>query len=106
MITERELQEAIKECMQEPVTGTKRGTLADLIIIQDYLFGTPIYDEMYSYANKVERVVEIGGDTEFLQAINGKDAEKVWKVIDELVSATKVLQPRMYDGLIRRLEDI
>ena len=106
MITEKDIDNAIEECMQEPITGNKRGALADLIIIKDYLFGAPIYDEGYSHAEPVERVVDIGGDSEFLQAVNGKDAEKVWIVIEELVDATKALHPRMYDGLIRRLKEI
>ena len=41
MITEKEIEQAIKECLREPVTGNKRAVLADLIIIQDYLFGEP-----------------------------------------------------------------
>ena len=41
MITEKEVAQAIEECMREPVTGNKRAVLADLIIIQDYLFGEP-----------------------------------------------------------------
>lgn len=41
MITEKEVTQAIEQCMQEPVTGNKRAVLADLIIIQDYLFGEP-----------------------------------------------------------------
>ena len=42
MITEKEVEQAIEECLREPVTGNKRAVLADLIIIQDYLFGEPI----------------------------------------------------------------
>ena len=42
MITEKEVAQAIEECMREPVTGNKRAVLADLIIIQDYLFVEPM----------------------------------------------------------------
>ena len=48
MITERELLRAIDECQQEPITGSKRGTLADLFIIYDHLFGQPV-NVGYSY---------------------------------------------------------
>ena len=106
MITEKEVGEAIEECLQEPITPAKRGILADLIIIDDYLFGTSSYDQGYSHAESVERVVDIGGDSEFLQAVNGKDAEKVWMVIEELMAATKALHPRMYDSIIRQIEEI
>ena len=106
MITEKEVSKAIEECLQEPITPSKREILADLIIIDDYLFGTPTYNQEYSHADKVERVVDIGGDSEFLQAVNGKDAERVWMVIEELMDATRALHPRMYDSIIRQIEEI
>ena len=70
MITERELLQAIDECQQEPITSSKRGTLADLFIIYDHLFGKPI-NAGYSYDNKIEKQIYANGDTEFLEAVNG-----------------------------------
>ena len=106
MITEKEVAEAIEECLQEPITPAKREILADLIIIDDYLFGTPNQSQGYSHAEPVERVVDIGGDSEFLQAVKGKDAKKVWLIIEELMDATRALHPRMYDSIIRQIEEI
>ena len=105
MITERELLSAIDECQQEPITSSKRGTLADLFIIYDHLFGQP-YNDGYSYENKVENIIQINGDTEFLATVNGKDTEKVMAILDELMEATKVLQPRIYDQVIERVQAI
>ena len=106
MITERELLKAIDECQQEPITSSKRGTLADLFIIYDHLFGEPIQTG-YSYDNKIEKpTIEINGDTEFLATINGKDTEKVMAIMDELMEATKTLHPRMYDRVIEKISDI
>ena len=105
MITERELLRAIDECQQEPITSSKRGTLADLFIIYDHLFGQPM-NVGYSYENKVENTIQTNCDTEFLELVNGKDAEKVMAVLDELMEATKILHPRMYDGVLQRLSDI
>jgi hypothetical protein len=105
MITERELLRAIDECQQEPITSSKRGTLADLFIIYDHLFGQPI-SVGYSYDNKIEKQIYTNGDTEFLLTVNGKDTEKVMAVLDELMEATKTLHPRMYDGVLQRLSDI
>ena len=51
MITEKEIEQAIKECLREPVTGNKRAVLADLIIIQDYLFGEPMQAQEAPTAN-------------------------------------------------------
>lgn len=105
MITEKELMAAIAECEADPVTPAKVSKLADFYIIYDHLFGAPI-EEGYSYAGSVESVIQSNGDTEFLQAVDGKDAEKVLAIIDELLNAVRVLQPRMYDGVIRRLHEI
>ena len=107
MITEKEIAQAIEECMREPVAGNKRAVLADLIIIQDYLFGEPMQEReapqpipTQSYSaqpmEQVEICVETNGDSEFLKAVDGRKADKVWKLIDELVEAVKILHPRMY----------
>ena len=117
MITEKEVEQAIEECMQEPVTGNKRAVLADLIIIQEYLFGEPTRAQeaqqptpMQSYSappmEQVEKYIETSGDSEFLKAVDGRKAEKVWKLIDELVEAVKILHPRMYTTFIDKVQDL
>lgn len=111
MITEKEVAQAIEQCMQEPVTGNKRAVLADLIIIQDYLFGEPTHPmPMQSYSappmEQVEIYVETNGDSEFLKAVDGRKAERVWKLIDELVEAVKILHPRMYTTFIDKVQDL
>ena len=118
MITEKEVAQAIEQCMQEPVTGNKRAVLADLIIIQDYLFGEPTREQevpqmpmpMQSYSaphtEQVETIVETNGDSEFLKAVNGRKAERVWPLINELVEAVKILHPRMYTTFIDKVQDL
>lgn len=117
MITEKEIEQAIEECMCEPVTGNKRAVLADLIIIQDYLFGEPTRAHevtqpmpMQSYSappiEQVEKYIETSGDSEFLKAVDGRKAERVWKLIDELVEAVKILHPRMYTTFIDKVQDL
>ena len=105
MITEKELMEAIKECESEPITPAKVSKLADFYIIHEHLFGMPM-ENGYSYASNVEKVLQTNGGTEFLQAVDGKNSEKVMAIIDELLEAVKLLQPRMYDSVLRRLYEI
>ena len=106
MITEKELLLAIKECEAEPITASKVGKLADFYVIYDHLFGSP-YVGGHSEANKVEKqLIETNGDTEFLRAINGKEAKKVLPIIDELMEAVKTLHPRMYDRVLEKISDI
>ena len=117
MITEKEIAQAIEECLREPVTGNKRAVLADLIIIQDYLFGEPTQAQeapqpmpMQSYSTppteQVETYIETSGDSEFLKSVDGRKADKVWKLIDELVEAVKILHPRMYTTFIDKVQDL
>ena len=47
-----------------------------------------------------------GGDSEFLKAVDGRKADKVWKLMDELVEAVKILHPRMYTTLIDKVQDL
>ena len=117
MITEKEISQAIEECLREPVTGNKRAVLADLIIIQDYLFGKPMQAQeapqpmpmQYHSAAPMEQVetyIEASGDSEFLKAVDGRKADKVWKLMDELVEAVKILHPRMYTTFIDKVQDL
>ena len=117
MITEKEIEQAIKECLREPVTGNKRAVLADLIIIQDYLFGEPMQEreatqpipaQSYSATptEQVENYIQTNGDSEFLKAVDGRKADKVWKLMDELVEAVKILHPRMYTTFIDKVQDL
>ena len=117
MITEKEVAQAIEECLLEPVTGNKRAVLADLIIIQDYLFGEPARAQevqqpipMQSYSappiEQVETYIGTNGDSEFLKAVDGKKADRVWKLMDELLEAVKILHPRMYTTFIDKVQDL
>ena len=39
-------------------------------------------------------------------AVDGRKADKVWKLIDELVEAVKILHPRMYTTFIDKVQDL
>ena len=45
-------------------------------------------------------------NSEFLKAVDGRKADKVWKLIDELVEAVKILHPRMYTTFIDKVQDL
>ena len=116
MITEKEVTKAIEECLQDPITGNKRAVLADLIIIQDYLFGEltrtaePQYMSFNSYSapqtEQVETYVETNGDSEFLKAVDGKRSDRLWRLMDEFVKAVKILHPKMYSAFIDTIQDL
>lgn len=114
MITEREVRQAIDECMREPITGQKRAILADLIIINGYLFGQHPQegepDNMVSRATsapeQADGIIVTNGGSEFLDAAEGRKADRFWRLMNEFVEAVKILHPRMYSSFIDKIRDL
>lgn len=110
MITEKDLQEAIAECegQRNPNANTCI-KLAAFYTIRQHMFGQPEPSGTYSYAAEPpESVVEpdtisYESDTEFSQAIYGMHTDDVISLMDELMSALQVVQPRLYDSVMRKL---
>ena len=71
--------------------------LSQLYIVRDHLSGCNI--------TKVVDVVpvEITGNSEFLEMVSGKDSAKAWAVIDEHMSALKVMYPKQYKAILNRI---
>lgn len=115
MITEQDLQEAIAEC--QGVRNPNASTcikLAAFLIIRRELYGDEGPQETvrsvppYSYAGPpVEQVETIitNGDSEFSRAIDGRRQEDVWPILDELMSVLHATNPRLYAGVMRKIED-
>lgn len=82
---------------QLPTTCEK---LATFFIIKDHLYGSGEKAEI-----RTETLVDYMGDSEFLNAITGKKAEDVWMVMNELMDAIAVTNPRLYDATMRKLAE-
>ena len=110
LITERDLDEAIAKCQGESnPTNSTCIKLAAFLTLKDYLYPQESYQQ-YSYSEspieQVETYIETTGDSEFLKAVGGRKADKVWKLMDELVEAVKILHPRMYRTFIDKIQDL
>ena len=44
--------------------------------------------------------------SEFLDAANGKPYEEVMKVVDEHLETIRLLYPKTYDGLVKRIREL
>lgn len=55
---------------------------------------------------KSKEPLSIAGESEFMAAVNGKPGDAVWKIMDELMDAVKMLHPRMYESVLKKLNDI
>lgn len=103
MISEKELRKAIIE--YEETVNSFQGCekLSALYTIYDHLYGRPI-----EYANihtETESIIEVSGDNEFLQAVNGKEAGKMWEIMSELMESVKLIQPRLYDAVMQKINE-
>ena len=103
MITEKDLQEAITECqgIKNPSAQTCI-KLAAFYTIKEHMYGNVPEDEGYSFRSD-ERFVEYESNSEFGQLIAGKPALEAWAIMDELMEALEVLNPRLYNNVKRRL---
>lgn len=109
MITEKDLQEAIAECegQRNPNANTCI-KLAAYYTIRQYMFGGE--PEGYSYAtgpsNPPLAVSAYESDTEFGKLASKSNMHAVMGVMDELMTALSVINPRLYSGTLRKLEDV
>lgn len=103
------MEEAIAECQgqRNPTAGTCL-KLAAFYTIRKELFGEEKEAErsMYSYSPEPVETIERYGDSEFLDAIEGKPLSEVLPIIDELMESMKVLQPRIYDSVMRKVYNL
>ena len=110
MITEKDLQEAIAECQgQRNPNASTCIKLAAYYTIQRELYGehnTSVKIPVYSRAGpSAEEHVDYTGDSEFSRIIDGMLARDAWAVMDELMSILQATNPRLYAGVIRKLEE-
>lgn len=117
MITEQDLQGAIAECLgQRDPNANTCIKLAAYYTIQHELFGdskqpvVPQIPQMPVYsragpAEEPETYVDFISDSEFSRMVNGMESRQAWAIVDELVETIRVLNPRLYNGLIRKMEE-
>ena len=105
MITERDLQEAIAECKgtRNPDASTCIKLAAFLTIARE-MYGEKHTYSGYSYAPSPVETQSFQSDTEFGKAISEKPVEEILNVMDELMTALQVVNPRLYAGVMRKLK--
>lgn len=113
MITEKDLQEAIAECQgQRNPNANTCIKLAAYYTIQRELYGNhespvemPVYSRAEPPAEQPEEYVEYNSGSEFSQVIDGMTARDAWAIMDELMDILQATNPRLYAGVIQKLEE-
>lgn len=101
MITIMELDGAIRECEAAPTTYQNCEKLATFYTILDHIQEEPQVEE-YSYDGP--QGVGNFGDSDFLNAVEGKDENKIWSILDELMDTILITNPRLYQGVMRKIK--
>lgn len=114
MITRQDLEEAIAECQgQRDPNANTCIKLAAFYTIRDAMFGEKVVQlsstQDYSRSPapmESNETLERYGDSEFLEVVEGKCPEDVMLVMDELMETMQVLQPRIYDSVLRKIMNL
>ena len=123
MITLQDLNAAIAECQGErnPNANTCIKLAAFYTIRQEMFGGNSGGEEKtvaapavrgYSTApspaarEQAETTIDFDSGSEFSRAIDGREAYSVWAVMDELMGVLNATNPRLYDGVMRRIHEI
>lgn len=113
MITKQALEEAIKACEGEldPDAGTAK-KLAAYYMIKDKLYPEEqpqTISSGYSYAAPpvTERnTIDYDSETEFGEAVTGRETAAVLEIIDDLMSVLRTAQPRVYRRILQQIYDL
>lgn len=105
MFTKAELIDAINELEAGKHSIQNCEKLAAIYTVLDHLY-TPDYG--YSYDNKVEAEAVLGnyGDSEFLTAAANKPIKDVLMLMNELIEALSVLNPKLMMNFLDRLKKL
>ena len=100
MLSRAEMESAIREYEDSQPSYQNCERLATLYTLYDHLYSNR-QEVVPRYVD--EETVGEYGESDFFQAITGKEAAQVWQVVGELVDAVSVLNPRLYTAMMEKL---
>lgn len=105
MITVQDLEAAIAECQgqRNPNANTCIKLAAYYTILNQMQGKEPQEIPAYSFAAEPVKGVDYSSDTEFYDRIAQKPPEEVYAIMDELMTALQVVNPRLYNSVMRKL---
>jgi hypothetical protein len=104
LIKEQELLEAIAECQgQRNPNASTCMKLASYYTILDHMKEEPNVSKIPTYSFAAPPEVHYESDTEFGQRVASMDINDVLAVMDELMTTLSVINPRLYNGVMRKL---
>ena len=117
MLDKAEIRAAIAKLEFEESSYSNYAKLADLYVIRDKMQEEERADgDRYisrysgapapSPASVEPQTVGEYGDSEFLLAVAGKDPEKAWSVIDELMDTLAMVNNKVYNSVMQKIKRV
>lgn len=105
----KEIEWAISELESEESSKNGYLLLSALYHLRDRMSGEPsrLQPGSYSQASQPQSdPLPAYGESDFLISAAGKDSAAVWGILDELMATLQIIQPRVYNSVIRKLHSI
>ena len=108
MLDIKEIEYWISKLESEDSSFPAYSKLADLYAIRNQMLGISAQEpQVMAYsetATPIQETLGEYGDSEFLQAVAGKDSAAAWAVMDELMDTLRVVNQRAYESVMRKLK--
>ena len=105
----KEIDWVISELLKQESSFKTYAHLADLYTVREHLNGE---GEKYLNTNPSQtghtnlKFAGFADRSEFLQMVSQKDQTAVWSIMDELMETLQAVNPRVYNGVIRKIESL
>lgn len=106
MFTRAELDDAVNDLLDGKHSIQNCEKLAAIYVVLDHLYGEDKPMIQVSHDNKIESEVGYYGSSDFLKTIAGKSAKDAWRLMDELVEAITVFNPRLMNSFFEKLNNL
>lgn len=106
MFTQAELEDAVNELLDGKHSIQNCERLAAIYTVLDHLYKEEKPMIQASHDNKTESEIGRYGNSKFLKTIAGKPSKDAWIIMDELVEAVTVLNPRLTANFYEKLNTI
>ena len=97
-----EVEDKIRELLQGPTSMTNCEKLAALYSVMDHRDGNAGEYALRDYEDR-QALKMVFMDDEFCRAVNGKNAEEVIEIIDQVMHTIKTTAPSTHDMIVRAI---
>lgn len=107
----KEIEWAISELEKEESSFPVYAKLANLYTVRNEMLGMSASQPQIASYSEASGPIEACpvsryGESDFLRAVAGKDPEKAWLIMDDLMDALQVVNRRAYENVIKKLGNL